>query len=82
MALFEMRHEKKRGDVIGISACPAALVAAPVEDVWELLSQPARYDDWSDAHLERAIPEGPVVEGLLTPRMAGLAHGAPWSKAV
>jgi hypothetical protein len=46
-----------------ISVCPAAIVAAPVEDVWELLAQPARYEDWADAHIERVAPEGPAVEG-------------------
>ncbi len=48
---------------MGISVCPAAVVAAPVEDVWELLSQPSRYDEWWDAHTERIVPEGPAVAG-------------------
>ena len=46
-----------------VSVCPAAIVAAPVEDVWELLAQPSRYEEWADAHIERVEPEGPAVEG-------------------
>jgi len=44
-----------------VSVCPAAIVAAPVEDVWELLAQPSRYDEWYDAHTERVVPEGPAT---------------------
>jgi uncharacterized protein YndB with AHSA1/START domain len=46
-----------------VSVCPAAIVAAPVEDVWELLAQPSRYEEWADIHIERIVPEGPTVEG-------------------
>jgi hypothetical protein len=48
-----------------VSVCPAANVAAPVEDVWELLAQPANYDRWWDAHLVRSVPEGPVTPGQI-----------------
>jgi uncharacterized protein YndB with AHSA1/START domain len=48
---------------MAISTCPAANVAAPVEEVWVLLADPARYDEWWDAHLERMEPVGPAVEG-------------------
>ena len=48
---------------MGLSICPAATVAAPIEDVWELLSQPTRYDEWWDAHTERIVPEGPATPG-------------------
>ena len=30
---------------MGLTVCPAAVVAAPVESVWELLSAPALRDD-------------------------------------
>ena len=46
-----------------ISVCPAAIVAAPVEDVWELLAQPSRYKEWADFHTESIVPGGPTVEG-------------------
>ncbi len=46
-----------------VSVCPAAIVAAPVEDLWELLAQPSRYEEWADFQTERIEPEGPTVEG-------------------
>ena len=46
-----------------VSVCPADIVAAPVEDVWELLNQPSHYDEWWDARLERIEPEGPAIPG-------------------
>ena len=49
-----------------VSVCPAANVAAPVEDVWELLAQPSIYDRWWDAHLERSVPEGPATPGQIS----------------
>ena len=48
-----------------VSVCPGAIVAAPVEDVWELLTQTSRYDEWWDAHLVRSVPEGPAVPGQI-----------------
>ena len=48
---------------MGVSTCPAANVAAPVEVVWELLANLARYDEWWDAHLEHVEPEGPAIAG-------------------
>ena len=48
-----------------VSVCPAANVAAPVEDVWELLAQPLNYDRWWDAHLERSVLEGPATPGQI-----------------
>lgn len=49
---------------MGVSVCPAANVAAPVEEVWELLMHPARYDDeWWDIQIEQVTPEGPVTAG-------------------
>jgi uncharacterized protein YndB with AHSA1/START domain len=46
-----------------ISVCPAAVVAAPIESVWELLSDPALYDVWWDARTERIVPEGKAAPG-------------------
>ncbi len=50
---------------MGLSVCPAALVAAPVEIVWELVSQTALYDEWWDARTERIVPEGPATPGQM-----------------
>lgn len=48
---------------MSITACPAAVVAAPVEDVWDLLSEPTLYDEWWDARTERIVPEGKASPG-------------------
>ena len=46
-----------------VSVCPTAVVAASVDEVWELLAQISKYDSWWDAHLERSEPEGPATPG-------------------
>jgi uncharacterized protein YndB with AHSA1/START domain len=48
---------------MGFALCPAAVVAAPVECVWELLSQPTLYDHWWDARVVRIVPEGKAAPG-------------------
>lgn len=48
---------------MGFSICPSAVVAAPVESVWELLWEPTLYDEWWDAHTERIVPEGKATPG-------------------
>ena len=47
----------------GHSYCPAAVVAAPVETVWDLLSDPALRDEWWDARTVRVVPEGKASPG-------------------
>src|SRR5579859_6654246 len=48
---------------MGLTVCPAAVVAAPVEVVWENLVQWERYSDWADVQVERSEPEGPITVG-------------------
>jgi len=48
---------------MGVTACPGTVVAAPVESVWELLSEPTLYDEWWDMHTERVVPEGKASPG-------------------
>jgi uncharacterized protein YndB with AHSA1/START domain len=48
-----------------VSVCPVANVAAPVEEIWELLAEPSNYDRWWDAHLVRSVPEGPATPGQI-----------------
>ncbi len=48
---------------MSLNICPAATVAAPIEYVWELISNLARYGEWADARIERVIPEGPATSG-------------------
>ncbi|GAC1639860.1 MAG: hypothetical protein NVS4B8_07020 [Herpetosiphon sp.] len=40
-----------------------ALVEASVNQVWELLMEPARYDEWWDVHLLRVVPPGSAQPG-------------------
>jgi hypothetical protein len=51
-----------------VSVCPMAVVHAPVEVVWALLTDPAGYGAFWDLRVRRVVPPGParpgqVVEG-------------------
>ena len=48
---------------MGLTVCPAAVVAAPIEVVWENLVQWERYLAWADVQAERLEPEGPATVG-------------------
>ncbi len=48
---------------MGLNACPAAVLAAPVETVWELLDYPVRFGEWANATVERVEPEGIAIPG-------------------
>ena len=50
---------------MGLTVCPAAVVAAPVEVVWENLVHWERYSEWFDRSLqvERIEPDGPATVG-------------------
>ena len=48
---------------MGLTVCPAAVVAAPVEVVWGNLVQWERYSEWADVQVERSEPEGPASVG-------------------
>ncbi len=59
------------------SICPVAIVAAPVETVWEILEDPARYDLWWDARTVRIEPKGKATPGqVVHARTTGL--GRTW----
>ncbi len=45
------------------SLCPIATVDASVERVWSLLSDPAAYALWWDAHMREIVPPGPARVG-------------------
>src|SRR5947208_870511 len=51
------------GKHTGITICPSAVVAAPVESVWELLTEPTLIGEWSDMRTERIVPEGKAAPG-------------------
>jgi hypothetical protein len=59
---------------MGLSVCPAAVVAAPVEVVWANLVEWERYAEWADVQAERVEPEGPATAGQ-TIYFAGKALG-------
>src|SRR5713226_8314214 len=48
---------------MGVTVCPIAVVAAPVEVVWANLVQWERYSEWADVQVERIEPEGPASVG-------------------
>lgn len=50
---------------MGINVCPAAVVASPVESVWEILSDTTLYEEWWEAHAKRIVPEGKAVPGQM-----------------
>jgi len=62
---------------MGLTVCPAAVVAAPVEVVWGYLVQWERYSEWADVQVERSEPEGPATVGQ-TIYFAGKAFGRTW----
>lgn len=47
---------------MSLHVCPAAVVAAPVETVWELL-KPERFGGWIDGKIEPPVPEGEAQVG-------------------
>ena len=59
---------------MGLTVCPTAVVAAPVEMVWKNLIQWERYAEWADVKAERLEPAGPATVGQ-TITFAGKAFG-------
>ena len=47
---------------MGLNVCPAAIVAAPVEVVWNLL-RPEHLSEWADGQVEAPVPEGSAIVG-------------------
>ena len=61
---------------MSFTVCPAAVIAAPVEVVWENLVHWERYSEWFDRSLqvERSEPAGPATVGQ-TITFTGKAFG-------
>ena len=59
---------------MGLTVCPAAVVAAPIEVVWGNIVQWERYSRWADVQAERIEPEGPATVGQ-TIYFSGKAFG-------
>ncbi len=61
-----------------VSLCPIALVNAPAERVWALLSEPASYATWWDADTVSILPAGPAKIGQeITARTVALGRQWP-----
>jgi hypothetical protein len=43
--------------------CPVATIHAPLDKVWDLLSDPSRYALWWDAQTRSISPAGPAIAG-------------------
>jgi len=48
---------------MSINVCPVAVVNAPLDHVWEFLSEPKNYALWWDAQTQRINPEGRAHAG-------------------
>lgn len=48
---------------MSLTTCPIAVIDAPIERVWNMLSQPSMYDQWWDAQTRAIEPEGPAHAG-------------------
>lgn len=48
---------------MGLTLCPVAVIDAPVENVWELLTEPTLRDEWWDARTARVAPQGTATPG-------------------
>jgi len=61
---------------MGLTVCPVAVVAAPVEVIWGNLVHWERYSEWfsADLQVERSEPAGPATVGQ-TITFAGKAFG-------
>lgn len=62
-----------------LSVCPAAVVDAPIERVWDLVTDPKSIDLWADATLVTVEPDGPVQPGQ---RLHLVTRALGWSFAV
>src|SRR5215469_5271563 len=45
------------------ASCPTAVVNAPVDVVWRLLTEPAGWGDFYDVRITDVVPPGPAVVG-------------------
>jgi hypothetical protein len=60
---FGDRRPHKKDQAVALSTCPIAVVHAPAERVWDLLSEPANYAQWWDAQTRAITPAGSARPG-------------------
>jgi ligand-binding SRPBCC domain-containing protein len=58
-----MRPQPAKVIEMSVSVCPIAIVNAPPERIWALLSEPASYAVWWDADTRTITPSGPAQPG-------------------
>ena len=46
-----------------LSVCPSAVIEAPIDRVWDLVTRPEGFDLWTDARLVVAEPAGRASAG-------------------
>ena len=56
---------------MSVNVCPIAIINAPLERVWNFLSEPANYDLWWDAKTQSILPEGHAQAGQRVHAKAG-----------
>ena len=56
---------------MSVSVCPIAIINAPLERVWNFLSEPATYDLWWEAKTQSILPEGHAQAGQRVHAKAG-----------
>ena len=55
---------------MSLSVCPVAVIHAPPDRVWALLSTPSSFDSWWDVKTDAIVPPGPAQPGQVI-----TAHG-------
>lgn len=48
---------------MSVNVCPIAIINAPLDHVWEFLSEPKNYALWWDAQTQNIVPEGRANAG-------------------
>jgi hypothetical protein len=58
-----LRRQCWQGGLMTNISCPTALVNAPIDVVWTLLTEPAGWTEFFDIRVTRTDPPGPAVVG-------------------
>src|SRR5262245_61130193 len=47
------------------ASCPTAIINAPIDIVWRLLTEPAKWGDFYDVRIANVVPPGRAVAGQI-----------------
>lgn len=64
-----------------VNVCPSAVTSASPDRLWEILSTPESYGEWTDARYASHTPPGPVTVGTKI-RMTAPGFGRTWLFAI